>query len=149
MVKEQNAYMTIEATLVLAIVFGIQLLGIYLFVFQYNRCLLTQDAERLVVLGVSERGEPKEALGVYLQKKANEIYREKYLACNISGMEIALDGNAVSVSLKGEMTLPVFGIEISPEENAKEIATERKAERLSESVFLRLIKKGKELAASE
>ena len=104
---KENAYLTVEAALVIPIVLAVQLLVIYLLVFQYNRCLLNQDMGRLAVLGCGAEAQDKEELAEYLEKCADELYTEHYFAWKMCALNMELAGDTVQIEGEGEITLPL------------------------------------------
>lgn len=110
--KEKNAYFTVEACLVLPLVMSATLLGIYLFCFQYDRCLLEQDLGSLALWSSSvaeqKAGDAAEMERLIRQRTA-EINQDKYVAWRMSDTEIRLEHNHIIVSGGGGLTFPVPG----------------------------------------
>lgn len=102
----ENAYLTLEAALVLPLVMGIILFLIYLGFFQYDRCLLEQDVGSLALKGCSFVQEDQEKLAEELGRAAAELYLEKYIAWELSELAIELSGNGVSAWGSGRITFP-------------------------------------------
>ncbi len=122
--RKVNAYLTVEAALVFPIVLAVQLLVIYLLVFQYNRCLLNQDMGRLAILGCGAKEQNKEALSEYLKKCSNEIHTEHYFAWRTNALDMELAGDTVRIEGKGEIVFPFpeWGIEVARiNKNAKAV----------------------------
>ena len=110
--KGCEAYFTVEATLVLPLVMSAVLLDIYLFCFQYDRCLIEQDMGSLMVwcselrLGNTDTANEQEEK---IQKRASEIYRDKYVAWELTTVDVQLEKNRISVVGQGQLTFPVPG----------------------------------------
>ncbi len=111
-ILDENAYLTVEAALVFPIVLMIQLLIILLFIFQYNRCLLNQDMNRMVVLGCGASEQDKVELAGYLKKCVNELYREKYVAWELNPVELTVEKNKICARGQGKLWIPIFGRQI-------------------------------------
>lgn len=104
--SEQNAYLTLEAALVLPIVTGVILLLLYLAFFQYDRCLLEQDVGSLALKGGTSVQKDKKALREELEQAAAGLYREKYVAWEMTELSVELSGNRVSVQGGGSIAFP-------------------------------------------
>ena len=105
----RNAYFTVEAALVLPMAMSAMLLSTYLFCFQYDRCLLEQDAGSLLLWSsaAAQNIEETEELKKQIQIRAAEVYADKYTAWDIIAMEIKLEKNDIKVSGRGALTFPV------------------------------------------
>lgn len=103
--KKIDAYLTVEASLVLPIVIMVILLIIYLLFFQYDRCLMEQNTGILALRGCTDQfAEGKELVAklvIQSQKSDN-----RYLAWNMEDAQITLKGNSVSVKRSGTLIFP-------------------------------------------
>jgi len=106
--KTGNAYLTVEAAMIFPMILIMQLFIIFLFVFQYDRCLLDQDMGRLVVSGCSAEEQEKDKLADYLRKCSGELYREKYVAWEFGSIELTLEKNKICAEGKGTLLVPVL-----------------------------------------
>lgn len=107
-----GAYFTVEATLVLPLVMSAILLNIYLFCFQYDRCLMEQDLGSLILWCSEVRLENADTLEEQEEKIQNwaaEIYRDKYVAWELTTVDVRMEQNQISVVGRGELTFPVPG----------------------------------------
>lgn len=111
-----GAYMTVEATLIVPFVMYISIFLLYLGFFQYDRCLMRQDAYRAALYGSSiyraDNGEVYNAA----YDKAEQITEEKYIGtdCSIlvkvqNQVEVTLIGNCEE-SMSSKCINPVFFI---------------------------------------
>ena len=110
--KNENAYFTVEAALVLPLIMSAMLLEIYLFCFQYDRCLLEQDMGSLVLwssAAAAENAGDTMKTNALMQLRAADIYQEKYVAWKTTGIDVRLEKNRISVLGSGELTFPVPG----------------------------------------
>lgn len=105
MTKQLDAYLTVEAALVFPIVLVVQILTVYLFVFQYNRCLQNQDVGRLAVLGCGAQEQKKEELAKYLGGCSAALDLEKYVAWETETLEVELIQNKVCARGQGRLLL--------------------------------------------
>lgn len=135
--EKENAYLTVEAALVFPIVLVIQCLTIFLFVFQYDRCLLNQDMERLVVLGCGSEEEEKDALANELKRHAGELSLEKYVAWEMEAVEIGLEKDGICVQGQGKPLFPVLGFGMDEGRFAGTISASCESKRIHPAMFIR------------
>lgn len=140
----ENAYFTVEAALVLPLVIGALIFTIFLFIFQYDRCLLEQDINMLAVCAGTAMAENSEALEEIIRKKASEVFMDKYAAWTMSDLQIAVKGNRVSVRGGGYLTLPLPEWNFFREENEWGARTLRETLRISPADYIRLYRKIKD-----
>ena len=110
--KDCGAYFTVEAALVLPLVMSAILLSIYLFCFQYDRCLMEQDMGSLVLWCNEIRLENADTVKEQeekIQNRAGEIYRDKYVAWELTTIDVQLEKNRISVVGQGQLTFLVPG----------------------------------------
>ena len=110
--KSCEAYFTVEATLVLPLVMSAILLDIYLFCFQYDRCLMEQDMGSLILWCSEIRLENTDTVKEQeekIQNRTGEIYRDKYVAWELTTVDVQLEKNRISVVGRGQLTFPVPG----------------------------------------
>lgn len=136
-----DAYLTVEAALVFPVVLAVQLLTVYLFVFQYDRCLLNQDMARLVVLGCGSEEQEKSTLAEYLKKCAGELYLEKYASWETETVELELSGNYVRAEGRGRLALPVSGWRLLGDEPVWEASASYESKKTDPAVFIRQYRK--------
>lgn len=107
--KKFDAYLTVEASMMLPIVIAVILLTIYMLFFQYDRCLMEQNAGKLALRGctlqLADGQELIRQLTVQSQEKDN-----RFLAWNMEEIQIALKRNRVSVKCSGELAFPFQGL---------------------------------------
>lgn len=136
---KQNAYFTVEAALVLPLVMGMLILTVFLFVFQYDRCLLEQDMNMLAVCAGTARAESGEELETIVRRRISELYMDKYVAWEMKEQQITVEGHKVSVRGEGCLTLPVWNV--LGKENVWGAGTFRETLRISPADFIRLYRK--------
>ena len=76
--KKIEGYFTVEAAMVLPIVIAVILMIIYMWFFQYNRCLMEQDTAILALRGSILQAEEKEEVFSFVQAQYQERNKEKY-----------------------------------------------------------------------
>lgn len=102
-----NGYLTVEASLIFPFVLSVCVAAIYAGIYQYNRCVLKQDAYCAALHAGSLYGADN-------QEKYNAAYdylqglpRQKYLAMRHDYSVTA--GTKVCVQTAGSMELPFYG----------------------------------------
>lgn len=108
--RQENGYFTVEAALVLPIVISVFVLLIYLIFFQYNRCLLEQDAGALALKGCTVQEEEKDLLMQKLRQYESGINLNKYMMWNQESMDIVLKQDKVKVTGNGELKFPFYNL---------------------------------------
>lgn len=141
--KKENGYLTVEAALVFPVVLAVQVLVIFLFIFQYNRCLLDQDMAKLVVLGCGAEKQEKSKLAEYVGRCAGELYTEKYVTWDMTDIEITLEGNRICARGSGKQSFPTAGWGILSDGFNWNAETVCEGERLDAVTFIRQYRKWK------
>lgn len=109
--KKTGAYFTLEAGLVLPVVLGVIVLTIYLWFFQYDRCLMEQDAGMLAWRGaVLEAENPAERVRL-LEKEAGKVYEGKYVAWEGERAAISMKAGKLQVKMAGKLQFPFQGLQ--------------------------------------
>lgn len=141
---KRNAYFVVEAALVLPLVMSAMMMGIYLFCYQYDRCLLEQDMGSLMIWSsaiatenAGESGEIKENL----QARASNINLEKYAAWEMTTVDIKLEKNDISLIGRGEIAFPIAGWNRWNDDNLWEAKVQYKCDRLSPVFYIRQYRK--------
>lgn len=138
---KQNAYFTVEAALVLPLVTGALILTVFLFVFQYDRCLLEQDMNMLAVCAGTATAESREELETIVKRKASEVFMDKYVAWEMNELQVTVKGDKVSVRGGGCLTLPLPEWNFFVKENVWGARTLRETLRISPADYIRLYRK--------
>ncbi|MCQ2540427.1 MAG: hypothetical protein MJ114_08305 [Acetatifactor sp.] len=104
---KRNAYFTVEAALVFPLVLSALLMTVYLFLFQYDRCLLEQDMQLLALYAADIRTED----AADVQKRVQDLYLDKYAAWTMprENIKVTIKGAEVICSGSGELRLPIPG----------------------------------------
>lgn len=146
--KSSEAYFTVEATLVLPLVISAILLDIYLFCFQYDRCLIEQDMGSLILwcselrLGNTDTAKEQEEK---IQKRASEIYRDKYVAWELTTVDVQLEKNRISVVGQGQLTFPVPGWNLWNDINLWKAEVTYESRNISPVFYIRQLRKLNEM----
>lgn len=95
---EENAYFTIEASLILSIVFFVFYFVIYIGFYQYNRCLLEQDIYRLLIRAEQTVFLDNKELLQEVKRQEADWYYEKYAFCHWKEHELKVGKGKVEVA---------------------------------------------------
>lgn len=142
--KAKNAYFTVEAALVLPMVMSAMLVGIYLFCYQYDRCLLEQDMGSLLIWGsamAAENAGETEKIAENLRQRAAQINRAKYAAWKLTAIDIKLERNNLSLIGQGELAFPIPGWNLWNQDNLWEAQVSYESSRLSPVFYIRQYRK--------
>lgn len=135
--KRTGAYMTVEAVLILPIVFGVILLVIYLWFYQYDRCLMEQDAGMLAMRGAAMGAEDYEERMEATKSLLAENYAGKYVAWEDLGTDIKIAKGKISVKQKGSIPFPFSGLAFWDGESLWKMSVSYENELLSPASILR------------
>lgn len=104
--NKMKAYFTVEAALVMPVSFICILLVIYLWFFQYDRCLVEIDTNAAVMRAlVAEAVDNNERMDL-IKNYLNEIYDEKYVAWNDDATTMKIARNKICVEREGSVRFP-------------------------------------------
>ena len=131
-----KGYMTVEASMVLPIAFGVIMFVLSLLFYSYDRCLLEQEVAALIVRSEYLAGEDLEEKVRNVDGAVREWYLDKYVWMDIEVPEIQVGANGIQVKAKGTFLGPFFGTAL----------VEREEMRLSPTFLIRQNRKLKELA---
>lgn len=135
--KRINAYLTIEAVLVMPVALGVLVLTIYLLFFQYDRCLMEQDVGILALRGCTLQAEDQNALAGKLLREAEKADVEKYLAWETEQAEISLKGSRVTAEQSGSLKFPFRGLDFWGGNDRWEVSAKYRNNRIAPMEFIR------------
>lgn len=136
-----SAYFTVEAALVLPIVFGVIILVIYLMFFQYDRCLMEQDMGALALYGATVQANDNEERIRQLVNRGDGIYKEKYVAWDSAEIGMRLVKGKLRVEQKGNLRFPFPGLAFWGGENMWETSVKYENTVLSPTTMIRTWRK--------
>lgn len=138
---KRDAYFTVEAALVLPMVMSALILTVFLFLFQYDRCLLEQDMNMLAVCAGTVTAENRDALEKSIRESAAGISADKYVAWKMEELQAVVNGDKVSVRGRGSLILPVPEWNLFGKENTWSAGGQRETRRISPADYIRLYRK--------
>lgn len=136
--RRHNAYFTVEAACIFPVALGTVFFIVYMLLFQYNRCLMEQDLGALALWGSRVEAEGSEELHALIQKRTNEIYRDKYAAWEMLTLDVRLEHNQFAATGKGQLALPVTNIQFWDRNSPWEAEAYYRFWRISPVDFVRL-----------
>lgn len=142
--KDLNAYFTVEAALVLPLVMGAMIMGLYLFCYQYDRCILEQDIGSLLIYSCAmaeENADSTEDIRENIELRAGALNRKKYAAWELTGLDIKIEKNRISLTGQGQLTFPVPGWNFWNKDNVWEAKVSYDSGRLSPVYYIRQYRK--------
>lgn len=144
----ENAYLAVEAALVLPMVFGMILFIVYMLLFQYDRCLMEQDLGAMALWGCSAEAREGETLEEMTEERMGAMYKDKYVAWHFTELESRLERNRFAVGGKAQLAFSVPGLEFWGR-NVWGAQASYEYRRLSPAVFIRLCRGLKKLVQDE
>lgn len=138
---DKNAYFTVEAALIVPVVMSTMFLVIYLLLFQYNRCLLEQDLGAMAIWGSETEVSDEEIFEEKIRERIGEIYRDKYVAWEITTLNVTLQNNNFLVEGGGQLTFPFAGWNFWSTNNIWETKIDYSCRRTSPVTFIRLCRR--------
>ncbi len=105
-----GAFFTVEAAILYPAVLTVIVLMVYLLLFQYDRCLLEQDAGRAAVQSAGKWTLTKAELDECIQKETMHFDEDKYIAWEGEDAQWKLEKNDVVVEKTGRLKYPFFGM---------------------------------------
>lgn len=103
---KEKGYFTVEAAMVFPVAFAIVILVMYLMFFQYNRCLMEQDAGIIALYGAAVTAESNEERIAQVRRKMAEMDEEKYIAWAGDEVKLKLEKGKMVVAVEGGTVIP-------------------------------------------
>lgn len=110
--KKVNAFVTIEYSLLLPGILAIFTMLVCMGLYLHNQCILQTNIYLMSIEGARLQADNHEQRLLLLQKKEQELYREKYVLAEGMQTTYELKGNKIMVTGSGNMANPfsVFGL---------------------------------------
>ncbi len=122
-----KGYMTVEASMILPMVFGVVMFVLSLLFYSYDRCLLEQDVAALVVRSEYLDGGTIEEKAQRMNTEIAQWYLEKYVWMDVIVPEFVVKEDLVQIRAEGCFRGPFF----------KKVVVERQGRTLSPTFWLR------------
>ena len=104
-VKGPNAYFSLEACLIMPLVFYCILFVIYAGVYQYDRCLLYQDTYRQLIRGSQVKFSDNEEIAQKMKEEDLRWYYEKYMLCSFGNKRMEVNHGSIRISQDAAMSV--------------------------------------------
>lgn len=122
-----KGYMTVEASMVLPVAFGVIMFVLSLLLYSYDRCLLEQDMSALVVRSEYMDAGTIQEKAQRVNAEVEQLYLEKYVWMDVSVPKLVVKEDAVQIRAEGSFRGPFF----------KTVVVERQGLTLSPTFWLR------------
>lgn len=104
--KEEKAYMTIEASLILPLIIGGIIFVLYLGIFLYNSCTIKQTANIAALRGSQMKNMSQKEMETYVEKQIDELLFQQILARENIKKEIDISMGKVTVKMGTDVKMP-------------------------------------------
>ena len=138
--KEEQAYMTVEASLVLPTVIGGIIFILYLGIFLYNYCTINQTAYIAALRGSQIKNVSTDEIDNYVKKQIDELLFQNILAREEVKKEVRTSIGKVTVKMSTDVNIP-FSDLLSAKIHIWEIKTEGYANRVNPIEIIRGVRK--------
>lgn len=110
MKKKENAYLTVEACIIMPIVFYTIVFLIYVGFYHYNNCILQQDIFRMLLRGAQEKASSNEEVAQNIKEEDANWYYEKYVLCRWEDklIEVSHDEIRIRQQAAMETSMPIL-----------------------------------------
>ena len=107
--RSEEGYFTVEATLVMPIVLGLVFMTMYLWYFQYDRCLQDQDMGRVSMQAASLRNVTAQERCDHAAREGDRTIDDAYIAWESGDVTARQKGYMLEVERTGGLTFPLPG----------------------------------------
>lgn len=141
MKKYVEAYFVVEAAMVLPLVISAIVLVVSLFVFQYDRCLMEQDVAAQALKSAVVEADSTKELTEKMQMQIAELYRNKYVAWDLTMLDIKLEKGIIEAVGRGKFSFLLPEWNLWNEKNDWDAQAIYKAHRIVPVDFIRNCRK--------
>ena len=138
--KEEKAYMTIEATLIIPVIVGGIIFVLYLGIFLYNSCTIKQTAYIAALRGSQIKNMSQKEIETYVEKQIDELLFQNILAREEVKKEVRTSIGKVTVKMSTDVNIPFTDL-LSAKIHIWEIETEGYANRVNPIEIIRGVRK--------
>lgn len=143
--KRMEAYFTVEAALVMPLVISVLTMTVFLFVYQYDRCLMEQDVGMLALYAGTLAAEDVNEMTKQIGRRAAECCTDKYLFWTQDKIDINVRKDRVEIVGEGSTVIPLPEWNLLNSQKGWSAKIIRRISRLSPTEIIRLwrrIKRG-------
>ena len=138
--KEEQAYMTVEASLVLPTIIGGIIFILYLGIFLYNYCTINQTAYIAALRGSQIKNVSTDEIDNYVKKQIDELLFQNILAREEVKKEVRTSIGKVTVKMSTDVNIPFTDL-LSAKIHIWEIEIEGYANRVNPIEIIRGVRK--------
>lgn len=140
--RQEDAYFTVEAALIVPVVICIFVMVMYMSFYLYDRCVMTQDCYVLSYRqSIEKAGRDRAGDETMLAQSKNRLFM-------LSNVQIgSSNGRTVEVRANGEMEPPLFGLQLFESSRKWLIGIEKKARKTDPPKAYRKVRRILNLAA--
>lgn len=139
--KRLRAYLTVEAALVIPLVISVLTMTVFLFVYQYDRCLMEQDMGMLALYAGTLATEDMNEMKKQIVRRAAERYTDKYLFWTQEKIDINVRKDRVEIVGEGSAAMPLPEWNLLNSQKGWSAKVIRRMSRLSPADFIRLARR--------
>jgi hypothetical protein len=139
--RSLGGYFTVEAALVMPIVIACILLIIYMWFFQYDRCLMEMDTYAAVMRSAQADAEDNEERIELMKKYINETYLDKYVAWELSEQKVRIEKGKTYAKQSGNVKFPFKALAFWNSEDIWSTGAEVQADILNPVFVVRRVRK--------
>ncbi|MGN0401597.1 MAG: hypothetical protein ACI4HQ_04975 [Acetatifactor sp.] len=139
--KDVKAYFTVEASLVMPLVISALLMTFFSFVYQYDRCLMEQDAGMLALYAATLKEQGEGEWKDKVSRRAAEWDEDGYLFWTLQKLDIGLKNQVVEIACGGDLMVPLPEWNLLDNDREWKTKITRKLTRLSPAEFIRLCRR--------
>ncbi len=136
--KRMQAYLTVEAALVMPLVMGVLMMTVFLFVYQYDRCQMEQDVGMLALYAGTLAAEDGKELTERIGRRAAERDAEKYVCWTQKKIDVTVRKDRVEIAAEGGMNVPLPEWNLTGSNKSWSAKVTRRMSRLSPVEVIRL-----------
>lgn len=136
--KRMQAYFTVEAALIIPLVISVLTMTFFLFVYQYDRCLMEQDVGMLALYAGTLTTEDIDEMTKQIGRRAAERYTDKYLFWTQTKIDIDVRKDRAEIVGEGSTVLPLPKWILQNGQKGWGARVVRRMSRLSPTEFIRL-----------
>ena len=141
-------YMTVEASLVMPIVWFCLFLMIFAGFFQYDRCIAEQDGKIIVLRASEMRGKSETEVIRKVMEESELAGKKKLLFSNSVQKELHMSGDGAAVKISGKVNTILNGLLKGSNLNFFAYMSEYEAENYDPVQFIRLCRKVEKYAGN-
>jgi Flp pilus assembly protein TadG len=136
-----SGYFTVEAALVMPIVIGCILFVIYMWFFQYDRCLMETDINAAALRAASAETDSLDERLELAEKYVQNISTEKYAAWDKEDASIKIEKNKVCIEAGGNVRFPIRSLIFQNDGNVWSASVQVKTDVINPAFVVRSINK--------